>query len=86
MAIALIISLGFINKSSYYLVAVLGGFGQPSADELGKFITRDNDLFYRPAGALIYITFVPTHLGVETFVKAPSLPLRRSWSTSWRDS
>ncbi|HQE87933.1 MAG TPA: hypothetical protein PLN19_06640 [Methanothrix sp.] len=74
MMIALIISLGFINKSSYYLVAVLGGFGFGAfIDELGKFITGDNDYFYRPAVALIYITFVLIYLGVETFVKKPSL-------------
>lgn len=74
MMIALIIALGFINKSSYYLVAILGGFGFGAfIDELGKFITGDNDYFYRPAIALIYIIFVLIYLAVETFVKKPVL-------------
>lgn len=74
MMIALIMALGFINKSSYYLVAVLGGFGFGAfIDELGKFITGDNDYFYRPAVALIYIIFVLIYLAIETFVKKPAL-------------
>ncbi len=74
MMIALVISLGFINKSSYYLAAVLGGFGFGAfIDELGKFITGDNNYFYRPAVSLIYIIFILIYLSIETFVKKPRL-------------
>ncbi len=74
MAIALIISLGYINKSAYYLTATLGGIGFGAfIDELGKFITGDNDYFYQPAAALIYITFILLYLGIENFVHKPVL-------------
>ena len=69
MMIALVIALAYINKSSYYLVAVLGGLGFGAfIDELGKFITGDNDYFYRPTVALIYIVFVLIYLLIENFV------------------
>jgi hypothetical protein len=74
MMIALVIALAYINKSSYYLVAVLGGLGFGAfIDELGKFVTGDNDYFYRPTVALIYVVFVLIYLLVEIFVKKPRL-------------
>ncbi len=74
MAIALIISLGYINKSAYYLTAALGGIGFGAfIDELGKFITGDNNYFFQPTAALIYITFILLYLGIENFVHRPEL-------------
>lgn len=74
MMIALVIALAFINKSSYYLVAVLGGFGFGAfIDELGKFVTGDNDYFYQPTVALIYVVFVLLYLLVETVINRPRL-------------
>lgn len=74
MMIALVIALAYINKSAYYLVAVIGGFGFGAfIDELGKFITGDNDYFYRPAVTLIYLVFVLLYLAIENFVNKPRL-------------
>ena len=74
MMMALVISLGYINKSAYHLVAILGGLGFGAfIDELGKFITGDNDYFYRPAVALIYIIFILLYLVIEGFVHKPKL-------------
>ncbi len=74
MMLALIIALAYINKSSHYAAAVIGGFGFGAfIDELGKFITGDNDYFFKPAVALIYVTFILLYLGVETFVHKPAL-------------
>ena len=72
--IALVIALAYINKSAYYLVAVLGGFGFGAfIDELGKFITGDNDYFYRPTVSLIYVVFILLYLVMENFVNKPRL-------------
>lgn len=74
MMLALVITLAYINKSADYAAAFLGGFGFGAfIDELGKFLTGDNDYFYRPAIALIYITFVILYLGIEAFVRRPEL-------------
>jgi hypothetical protein len=74
MMIALVIALACINKSSYYLVAVLGGFGFGAfIDELGKFLTGDNDYFFKPTVALIYVIFILLYLAIENFINKPKL-------------
>jgi hypothetical protein len=74
MMLALVVSLGCINKSSHYLAAVLGGFGFGAfIDELGKFITRDYNYFYQPAVALIYVVFVLLYLGIEALIRRHEL-------------
>ncbi len=74
MMLALIITLGYINKSAYHLAATLGGIGFGAfIDELGKFITGDNNYFYRPTVALIYITFILLYFGIQAVVRRPLL-------------
>ena len=59
MMAAIIILLSFMSKTSANIASVLGGIGFGAfIDELGKFITRDNDYFFQPTIALIYIIFV----------------------------
>ncbi len=56
---ALIILLAFLDHRAKVIAAILGGVGFGAfIDELGKFITRDNDYFFQPAVALIYVIFV----------------------------
>ncbi len=57
MLLAIVILLNFLNKWSRYFASVLGGFGFGAfIDELGKFVTSDNDYFFQPTVGLIYIT------------------------------
>lgn len=59
MVLAIVISLAFIDRYSSDLASVIGGMGFGAfIDELGKFVTRDNNYFFQPTVALIYITFV----------------------------
>jgi len=66
MLASIVVLLGFLNKAAHQLAAVLGGLGFGTfIDELGKFITEDNDYFYQPAVALIYVTFVLLYLALH---------------------
>src|SRR4030042_3874772 len=59
MAFSLFCLLVFINKESKIFASVVGGIGCGTfIDELGKFITKDNNYWYRPSIALIYVIFI----------------------------
>jgi hypothetical protein len=66
MLVAVIILLSFIGRSGHKLAAVLGGAGFGTfIDEVGKFVTQDNDYFFSPTPAIIYIVMILTYLGIR---------------------
>ncbi|HRP59343.1 MAG TPA: hypothetical protein PK833_03515 [Vicingus sp.] len=63
MFIALLLLLTLISNDVKKFAAIIGGIGFGTfIDELGKFITSDNNYFYQPTFALIYIFFVLIYL------------------------
>ena len=59
MLTAIGLLLTFLGRSVRRTAAIVGGVGFGFfIDELGKFITQDNNYFYRPAAALIYLIFI----------------------------
>jgi hypothetical protein len=69
MLLALMLLLGFLDRSVEYVAAVTAGLGFGTfIDEIGKFITADNNYFYRPAIALIYGVFVGVFLVARTLI------------------
>jgi hypothetical protein len=65
MLFAIILLLAYLNRPILQISAVLGGIGFGTfIDELGKFITQDNNYFYQPTPALIYIIFTLVVVGV----------------------
>lgn len=59
MFISIAILLFLHGRSALFIAAVVGGLGFGTfIDELGKFITSDNDYFFQPTFALIYLLFV----------------------------
>jgi hypothetical protein len=56
---AVLLMLSLITHASHWVAAVLGGIGFGLfIDEIGKFVTSDNDYFFRPTFALIYVALV----------------------------
>ena len=59
MVAGVLLLLSYLGQRIRRAAAVIAGLGFGLfIDELGKFITSDNDYFYRPAIALIYVVFV----------------------------
>ena len=69
MLLALMLLLAFLDRSVHHVAAVIAGLGFGTfIDEIGKFVTADNNYFFRPAIALIYGLFVVAFLVARTFV------------------
>ncbi len=66
LAVALVLALLSLNRRVKPLAAFVGGVGFGFfLDELGKFLTSDNDYFYQPTIALIYLVFVAFFLATR---------------------
>ena len=69
LVIAVLLLVAFLDRSVGYLAALVAGLGFGTfIDEIGKFVTADNDYFYRPAVALVYAAFVIVFLVARAFV------------------
>jgi hypothetical protein len=67
MLVSIGLLLTFLGRPMRRAAAILGGIGFGFfIDELGKFITEDNNYFYRPAAALIYLIFIALFLLTRT--------------------
>src|SRR5256885_2252929 len=74
MVAGVLLLLSYLGHRIRRAAAVVAGLGFGLfIDELGKFITSDNNYFYRPAIALIYVVFV------LLFLWWRSLERRRDW-------
>jgi hypothetical protein len=59
MLVAVVLLLTYLSRPVKRFAAIAGGIGFGTfIDELGKFITSDNDYFFKPTIALIYVIFI----------------------------
>ncbi len=66
MVIALGILLSFIDRRVRVPAAVLGGAGFGFfIDEIGKFVTSDNDYFFKPTAGIIYFSLIVIYFALR---------------------
>jgi hypothetical protein len=63
MVVAIVFSISFLAPNTRTFIAFIGGCGFGwFIDELGKFITRDVNYFFKPTIGLIYFVFITLYL------------------------
>ena len=66
MLVAILLRLMLMGKWIEYSSAFIGGVGFGAfIDEIGKFVTRDNNYFFEPSFSLMYIIFVLIYLAAH---------------------
>lgn len=79
MLLALGLTLTLLTRASRWLAAVLGGIGFGLfIDEVGKFVTSDNDYFFRPAYSIMYVVLVLIWLVTRRLFRTESLTPREA--------
>lgn len=74
MLVAMVLMLSFLGRRLQRLAALLGGVGFGIfIDEIGKFLTRDNDYFFRPSIGIIYAVFVLLYLCLNFLTRGERL-------------
>jgi hypothetical protein len=74
MLVALVLFFLVLDRRAHRAAAVVAGLGFGTfVDEIGKFVTSDNDYFFRPAIAVIYLIFVGLFLFLRAFESAHDL-------------
>jgi hypothetical protein len=75
MLIAIVVGVSSLAPGVRAFVAVLGGAGFGwFVDELGKYITRDVDYFFKPTLALIYAIFVAMYFAFRSIRRPRNRP------------
>ncbi len=78
MLISIMVLLFFLSRRVEWWAALFGGIGFGTfIDEVGKFVTQDNDYFFQPSVAIMYVIFILIYVAVHT--------IQTHWSYTQRE-
>ncbi|GAB3254987.1 hypothetical protein GCM10027456_31390 [Kineosporia babensis] len=68
MLASIVLSFSYVGRGPRPIAALLGGVGFGLfIDEVGKFVTADNNYFFEPAAAIIYVVFAALVVGAHAW-------------------
>ncbi len=66
MLVSILVLQMFVSKSAQSFSVIVGGIGFGAfIDEVGKFVTNDNDYFFEPSISIMYVIFILIFLTVR---------------------
>ncbi len=84
MLLCIVMLLTFLNRPLLHFASIMGGIGFGAfIDELGKFITSDNNYFFEPTFAIIYIIFILLFILYRFFEKRHKLSVNEYLSNAF---
>ncbi len=79
MLVAIVLLLVYLDRPVQHVAAIAAGLGFGTfIDEIGKFVTADNDYFFRPTVALIYVVLVVVFIVGRTLAGRRALTEREA--------
>ena len=83
MLLALLLLFSSLGQVTLRISAILGGIGFGTfIDELGKFLTSDNNYFFSPTIGLIYIIFISIFLVMRALARRQAVSPRAALSNA----
>lgn len=81
MLVSVVVLLSFASRPAREIASFLGGVGFGTfVDEVGKFLTQDNNYFFQPAIAIIYVIFALVYVAGKALTRERSLSQRECLS------
>ncbi|MSW83634.1 MAG: hypothetical protein F2832_02655 [Actinobacteria bacterium] len=72
MVLSIWLLTSYVGRARYMPATILGGMGFGFfIDEVGKFVTQDNDYFFKPTATIIYCVFIALYLISRWAVRRP---------------
>lgn len=86
LLISVLLTLVFYGKKTLFWASIFGGVGWGFfIDEIGKYLTKDNNYWFRPAIIFIYVSFIILFLLYRKLEKETPIDIKTRWYKLFED-